>query len=73
MNRKQLVELLEELAKGDLSEGKDIADHPCMVAVRMIDIAFEDVETLRKVANEQKRSCSKKISLLLGLAYNPEV
>lgn len=43
MNKKELIELLEELAQKDLIEGKDIFDHPCTVAVRAINKAFDDI------------------------------
>lgn len=37
MNYNELVPILKELAEKDLSEGSDIYDHPCIVAIRLID------------------------------------
>ena len=44
MNRSELIELLTELALKDLSDGSDIYDHPCSVAIRAINqlpVVFE--------------------------------
>jgi len=37
LNKSELTEILTELASKDLAEGADINDHPCMVAVRVIN------------------------------------
>lgn len=70
MNRIELIELLEEIAKRDLEEGANINDHPCLVAVRAINQAFSDVESLIKVSPKKKGS--KRMQMLTGLKYNPE-
>ena len=36
MKREELISILEELAEKDLSNGADIYDHPCSVAIREI-------------------------------------
>ena len=69
MNREELNDLLEQVAANDLAEGADIFDHPCSVAIRAINQAFEDIEKLRKVA--PRRKGSKAIQMLTGLRYNP--
>lgn len=69
MNRKELVELLQEVASYDLADGSNIYDHPCSVAIRAIDKAFEDIETLRRIA--PKKTGSKKVQMLTGLSHNP--
>ena len=73
MNRKNLSELLMELAKSDLEEGIDISTHPCALAVRMIDQCFEDVSALREVVRDHHGTHSKKIEHLIRLTYNPKV
>lgn len=40
MKISELEEILREMAVNDLTEGSDIDDHPCMVAIRAIDKAF---------------------------------
>lgn len=69
MNRAELIELLETIAEKDLIEGSDVSDHPCSVAIRAINKAFEDVEVLRKVA--PKKTGSKRMQMLTGLRYDP--
>ena len=74
MNKQDLTELLEDIAKSDLSDGADIFDHPCSVAVRAIDQCFSDVQVLRKVFNgavKNKSPYSKRVQILAGLSYEP--
>lgn len=74
MNREDLVEILEELAITDLPEGGNLHDHPCIVAIRAIDKAFEDIESLRTFIHADGTAWrgSKKIKMLTGLRYDPE-
>ena len=72
MDKKDLIELLEQVAKEDLVEGKDIFDHPCTVAVRAINQCFEDIEYLQDVATGHKNAKCKKAVLLVQTKYNPE-
>jgi hypothetical protein len=37
MQRSELKEVLQDLAVKDLVDGKDIFDHPCSVAIRVIE------------------------------------
>ena len=69
MNRKELIQLLQEVALYDRADGSNIYDHPCSVAIRAINEAFEDIETLRKIA--PRRVGSKKVQMLTGLSYDP--
>jgi hypothetical protein len=69
MDRIELVSQLEELAKQDLTDGADIFDHPCTVAIRAINKAFNDIEMLKVGA--PKRKGSKAMQVLTGLKYNP--
>ena len=71
MNKEQLVELLKEVAKNDLSDGMDIFDHPCTVAIRAINQSFDDIECLKRVALDKSNAKSKKVMMLLKLNYNP--
>ena len=52
----ELRELLKDLSEQDLAEGSNINDHPCSVAIKVIDDAYishfgegkyEDIETDR--------------------------
>ena len=69
MNKKELTELLNEIAEKDTVIGADISDHPCAVAVRAIEQAFKDIETLKRVA--VSKSGSKHVQTLVYEAYNP--
>lgn len=69
MNKKQLIDLLAEIAEKDLVQGCDIEDHPCCIAIRAIDQCFRDIETLRKIAPKKKGG--KRVQMLTGLGYNP--
>lgn len=71
MNREELFHLLGELAEKDLAPDSDIFDHPCSVAIRAINKAFDDVNTLRGVAHKSMEH-SKKVKMLIGLPYNPD-
>lgn len=70
MNKTELNEALADIAKKDLSDGADILDHPCAVAIRAINKAFEDIEILRKIA--PKKRGSKRVQMLTGLTYDPD-
>ena len=71
MNKKELVELLHELAEGDLADGSNLADHPCVLAASALDRAFADIEFLRRIANGHIGNKSKAAKMLLGLNYDP--
>lgn len=70
MNKKQLIELLQEMAEKDLSEDANIYDHPCTVAVREINSLSDDVSHLRGIINGTKNKRSKRSMVLLGLAID---
>ena len=69
MDIEELTDLLEHIAEKDLEAGADLFDHPCSVAVRAINKAFNDIELLRLIAPKKKGS--KSIQMLTGLRYNP--
>lgn len=71
MNKIELCELLEELAKKDLVDGGDIFDHPCTVAVRALNQIFDDVNMLKNVMNKGQGGQSKATQTILGLRYDP--
>lgn len=71
MNREELTEVLETLAEKDISDGSELHDHPCSVAIRALDRCFDDISTLR-MQIERHSSQSKKVQHLVGLRYNPE-
>lgn len=71
MNRIELKEILSEMAENDLEDGADIFEHPCTVAIRALDKAFADIDSLRKVVRGDTLGKSKKIKYLIGLPYNP--
>lgn len=74
MNRDELKELLQELAETDLSDGADINDHPCSVAVRAIDQCFDDIATMQKISHRfiSMSNASKKVNHLCHLTYDPQ-
>jgi len=47
MKKKELIELLSQLATEDLAEDCKLEDHPCSVAIRAIEQCFEDIDSLR--------------------------
>lgn len=71
MNRKELVELLNEIAEKDLSDGSDIHDHPCTVAVRAINKCFDDIDYLKSIVNSGKKPVCKKAVVLVKTSYTP--
>lgn len=71
MNKAKLTELLIELAEKDLSEGSDINDHPCAVAVRALEQCFNDINALQSAFRGKEKNMSKKIQTLMRLNYNP--
>lgn len=36
ITKPELIDLLIDIAKGDLAEGAELEDHPCMIASRII-------------------------------------
>jgi hypothetical protein len=68
----ELTEVLKELAESDLSDDADIADHPCSVAVRAIEQCVSDINLLKRVERGEAHK-SKRVQMLIGLNYNPEV
>lgn len=77
MNKQQLFELLEELAQEDLSEGCEIENHPCMLAIKFINEAIVDIESLKrfiKLNHEINHSnASKNINILVNTNYDKTV
>ncbi len=69
MNIDELKELLEGIASEDLSDGSDLHDHPCTVAIRALDQCYEDIGILRRAFKNKQHS--KKVQVLLGLSYGP--
>ena len=72
MNKQELVEILEEIAEIDVVAGTEISNHPCSVAVRAINRAFDDMDFLRRVANGKIPKNSKRAQVMLGCPYSPE-
>lgn len=70
MNKSELVDLLCQIAEKDLANDADLRDHPCMVAIRAINTAFDDIELLRSVAPKKKGS--KRMQMLTSTLYNPK-
>ena len=70
MNRQELKCLLECIAEEDVSQGSNIGDHPCPVAIMAIDKAFDEVNILRKLI--PNGSYSKKVNMIIGLNYDPK-
>jgi len=48
MNNQELEKILIELARGDLSEGSDIHDHPCMIALRVVQDLTDRLDTAER-------------------------
>ena len=71
MNREELTGLLAELAEADLQEGKDLYDHPCNVAIRAINQAFDDIEVLRRACKYKEAAKTKRATMLIELYYDP--
>lgn len=71
MNKSELVELLETMAKKDLTDGADISDHPCSVAIRAINQSFDDIEFLKRIISGAANKQSKRAYTIRGLTYNP--
>ena len=71
MNKEELIDLLEDLAKKDLEDGADIFDHPCSVAVRAINKYESDISELQNLAKGSERSKSKRIQTLVRGIYCP--
>lgn len=69
MNKAELIELLDQIAERDLEDGADIFYHPCTVAVRAINRAFEDIKILQSIAPRKRGS--KQVQMLTGLSYDP--
>ena len=59
MDKTELIELLADLADGDLAEGADIDDHPCSVAIRAL--------------KELKEIIDNKDNYIEGLEANREI
>lgn len=72
MNKTELTDLLLMIAQEDITEGVDIYDHPCLVAIRALDKCFEDIAFLKRIANNVSNIKSKRAQMLLKLRYNPE-
>jgi hypothetical protein len=78
MKKKELIELLEDIAKKDLVDGSDLFDHPCSVAVRALNECFEDIKTLKRLLPKNRaggyrfKNGNKRIQMLAGLTYDPE-
>ena len=71
MNREELKEILSVIAARDLSDGYDIYDHPCTVAIRAIDQCFDDIDTLKGIVKRSSSNYSKKIQVLVKSSYKP--
>ena len=71
MNKNDLIKLLEELSKNDLSSGSDVYDHPCSVAVRAINQYSDDVAHLCQVVRGDLMGHPKRTQKLISNAYNP--
>ena len=71
MNKKELCDLLTEIAERDLVEGSELSDHPCFVAVRAIESCFADIDFLKAIATGIVTDKSKAARMILGLRYNP--
>ena len=50
MTRKDLKELLLDIAESDLAEGKRLQDHPCSVAISVLNNCFKEIDELTKLA-----------------------
>ena len=77
MNKQSLFELLEELAQNDLSDDCEIDDHPCMLAIKFITEAIEDIESLKRFIklnhSINHSNASKNINILVNTNYNKTV
>lgn len=71
MKKDELIKLLQSLADADTNEGHDVNDHPCCVAIRAIEMCFDDIKSLRRAANKEIKF-SKKVEMLIKLEYNPD-
>ena len=71
MNINELKELLEEMADKDLSDGSDIYNHPCSVAIRALDRCFDDINILRRMSEGRVSNKSKKVQVLVKSNYDP--
>ncbi len=73
INLNQLICKLEDLANGDLTEGSDIYDHPCSVAIRAIESARDDIEYLKLVLKGKRNIDCKRAQVLIKTStYTPK-
>jgi len=71
MNKQGLIGLLEDIAKHDLTEGAELRNHPCSIAVDAIKEAFDDIEFLKRIISGSANIRSKRAAMLIGLPYDP--
>ena len=71
MNKKELVELLQDIAGKDLSTDSVIYDHPCSVAVRAIEQYEEDIALLRSIIKGNESPLSERAQAIIKSNYQP--
>lgn len=51
MNKEKLIKVLTEIVKRNLSEGKNIENHLCSIAIKALDKCFDDIRFLKRIIN----------------------
>lgn len=72
MKIEELKGLLTEIAAKDLSEGSDLHDHPCSVAVKVMGAYEDDVDFLIDVINGRANKKSKRAMTLIAMGRPKE-
>ena len=68
MNKKEIIDLLTDMAEKDLHGDADLFDHPCSVAVRALIKAFDDIDVLRNLCDRSGiKGNSKREQVLVWL------
>jgi hypothetical protein len=62
-----LKETLAELAEKDLSDGSNLYDHPCSIAIRAIESYAENINYLRSIITRKNSGKSKSAVTLIKM------
>lgn len=65
METSELIELLEELAISDLSDGSELHEHPCSLVVEELKQNADDIDHLRKIIKGETNPRSKRSMVLI--------
>ena len=73
MNKEELIDLLGEIAEKDLSDGSELSDHPCSLAIRTINKCISDISHLKKIIKGTANKRSKRSMELLGMSIDMRI